>query len=153
MTMPATADGSGITLTFAKQDYSLPSDYARMVSDTNWDRTNHWRNLGTKSSQEWQWLQGGVISIGRTMSQHWLLQGRAGVGITKYLRLTVAAPRNVQYTAGGSIAYKVSAHTLIASFDRELADSYGLGSASTDAAMGGWAWKVRGSSWSLSAIR
>jgi len=35
-----------------------------MVSDTNWDRTNHWRNLGPKSSQEWQWLTGGVISQG-----------------------------------------------------------------------------------------
>lgn len=63
MTMPATASGS-VTLTFATQDYSLPSDFNRMISDTNWDRTDHWRNLGAKTSQEWQWLQGGVISIG-----------------------------------------------------------------------------------------
>lgn len=52
------------TCSFALQDYALPSDFDRMVSDTNWDRTNHWRNLGPKSSQEWQWLQGGVISTG-----------------------------------------------------------------------------------------
>jgi hypothetical protein len=64
MTQPATAAGTGVTLTFAKQDYAMPSDFDRMISDTNWDRTDHWRNLGTKSSQEWQWLQGGVISIG-----------------------------------------------------------------------------------------
>lgn len=64
LTQPATASGTGVALTFAKQDYALPSDYSRMVSDTQWDRTNHWRNLGTKSSQEWQWLQGGVISTG-----------------------------------------------------------------------------------------
>ncbi len=64
MNMPATTAGTAVSLTFAKQDYSLPSGYDRMISDTNWDRTNHWRNLGTKSSQEWQWLQGGVISIG-----------------------------------------------------------------------------------------
>lgn len=64
MNMPATTAGSAVSLTFAKQDYSLPAGYDRMISDTNWDRTNHWRNLGTKSSQEWQWLQGGVISIG-----------------------------------------------------------------------------------------
>lgn len=50
--------------TFAVQDYALPADFDRMVSDTNWDRTDHWRNLGPKSSQEWQWLQGGIISIG-----------------------------------------------------------------------------------------
>ena len=35
-----------------------------MISDTQWDRTDHWRNMGTKSSQEWQYLQGGVISVG-----------------------------------------------------------------------------------------
>jgi len=51
-------------MTFAKQDYDLPSGYDRMISDTNWDRTDHWRNLGTKSSQDWQFLQGGIISIG-----------------------------------------------------------------------------------------
>jgi hypothetical protein len=51
-------------MTFAKQDYDLPSGYDRMISDTNWDRTDHWRNIGTKSSQDWQFLQGGIISIG-----------------------------------------------------------------------------------------
>jgi hypothetical protein len=51
-------------MTFAKQDYDLPGGYDRMISDTNWDRTDHWRNLGTKSSQDWQFLQGGIISIG-----------------------------------------------------------------------------------------
>jgi hypothetical protein len=63
LNMPCTA-GTGVALTFAKQDYALPTGYDRMVSDTNWDRTNHWRNMGTKSSQEWQWLQGGIISVG-----------------------------------------------------------------------------------------
>lgn len=64
MNMPALTSGTGVSLTFAKQDYALPADFDRMVSDSNWDRTNHWRNMGTKSSQEWQWLQGGLISIG-----------------------------------------------------------------------------------------
>lgn len=61
---PATTSTNSVALTFAKQDYAMPSGFDRMVSDTNWDRTNHWQNLGTKSSQEWQWLQGGIISVG-----------------------------------------------------------------------------------------
>lgn len=61
---PVTTSTSSNALTFAKQDYALPSGFDRMVSDTNWDRTNHWQNLGSKSSQEWQWLQGGIISVG-----------------------------------------------------------------------------------------
>lgn len=64
LTQPVTTSTSAVSLTFAKQDYSLPSGYDRMISDTNWDRTNHWRNMGNKTSQEWQWLQGGVISVG-----------------------------------------------------------------------------------------
>lgn len=64
MNTPATTSGTTVSLTFAKQDYAVPADFDRMVADTNWDRTNHWRNLGTKTSQEWQFLQGGVISIG-----------------------------------------------------------------------------------------
>jgi hypothetical protein len=91
------------------------------------------------------------FSIGRTMSEHWFVQGRVGAGLITYLHQTVATPRNVQYTAGGSIGYKVRSHTLLASFDRFLADSYGLGSTSTDSAMAGWAWKVPGSLWSLSS--
>jgi len=61
---PVATSTSSVSMTFAKQDYDLPSGYDRMISDTNWDRTDHWRNLGTKSSQDWQFLQGGIISIG-----------------------------------------------------------------------------------------
>lgn len=64
ITYPATLTTASASLNFATQDYALPSDYDRLVSDTNWDRTDHWRNLGTKSAQEWQWLQGGIISVG-----------------------------------------------------------------------------------------
>ncbi len=63
LNVDATTSG-GTTLTFATQDYALPSDYDRMISDTSWDRTNHWMNLGAKSSQEWQTLQGGIVSTG-----------------------------------------------------------------------------------------
>jgi hypothetical protein len=61
---PVTTSTAAVSLTFAKQDYPMPGGFDRMISDTNWDRTNHWRNLGTKTSQEWQWLQGGIISVG-----------------------------------------------------------------------------------------
>lgn len=61
---PVSTSTASVSMTFAKQDYPLPAGYDRMISDTNWDRTNHWRNLGTKSSQDWQFLQGGIISIG-----------------------------------------------------------------------------------------
>ena len=61
---PVATSTAAVSMTFAKQDYDLPQGYDRMISDTNWDRTDHWRNLGPKSSQDWQFLQGGIISIG-----------------------------------------------------------------------------------------
>jgi len=91
------------------------------------------------------------LSMGRTMSEHWFVQGRAGVGRMTYVRQTFATPRNLQYTVGGGIGYKLRSHSLIASADRSLADSYGLGSSSTDSVMVGWVFKAPGSSWSLSA--
>ncbi len=64
MNTPASAAGTAITLTFAYQDYAPPSDFDRMVPDTNWDRTDHWHNEGSVSPQAWGWLQGGIISTG-----------------------------------------------------------------------------------------
>jgi hypothetical protein len=91
------------------------------------------------------------FSIGRTMSEHWFLQGRVGVGVLTYQRQTAATPKNVQYTAGGSVGYKLRSHTLLGSFNRLVGDSYGLGSASTNTATAGWTWKTPGGSWSFSA--
>lgn len=62
ITYPATTATSSASCNFFTQRYALPADFDRMVSDTNWDRSNHWPNLGPKSSQEMQWLQGGLIS-------------------------------------------------------------------------------------------
>lgn len=61
--MAASTAGTAVALTFSTQDYSLPSDFDRMVSDTNFDRTDFWSNVGPKSSQEWQYLNSGLISI------------------------------------------------------------------------------------------
>ena len=47
-------------------DYALPSDFDRMVSDTHWDRTNFWPNMGPKTSQEWQEIQAGLVNFGRS---------------------------------------------------------------------------------------
>ena len=60
--MVATATGNDVTLTFSTQDFSLPTDFDRMVPQTNWNRSQHWKNLGAKSAQEWEWLNGGAIS-------------------------------------------------------------------------------------------
>jgi len=91
------------------------------------------------------------VSLGRTMSQHWFVQGTVGVGYLAYQRQLVARPKSLQYTASGSLGYKVRSQTLLGAFSRSIGDAYGLGAGSTNSATAGWTWQVPGSSWSVSA--
>lgn len=72
LNQPATASGT-VTLTFGKAQYSLPSDYDRLVDRTQWDKTKHWEMLGPESAQQWQWLKSGYIASGPRL--RWRLLG------------------------------------------------------------------------------
>jgi len=112
MTVPATASGSAVALTFAYQDYALPADFDRMVPDSNWDRTNHWRNLGPKCSQEWQFLQGGLISTG-PRERYRLYQGKLRIfpALTTVYNFAFEYVSNYWVVATGGTAATKSAFT------------------------------------------
>lgn len=103
------------------------------------------------SSLQRGFASNGGVSIGRTMSRRWFLQGQAGFGRMDYSHQTYAAPSSVQYLYSGSVGFKMQTQTFLASYNRSLGDSYGLGSGSTSAASGAWSWKHPGSTWSISA--
>jgi len=44
--------------------YPLPADYARPISQTEWDQTNRWPMIGPETPQQWQWLKSGILSTG-----------------------------------------------------------------------------------------
>ena len=69
----ATATGT-YPLVFGKSQYSLPSDYDRLVDRTQWDKTKHWEMLGPESAQQWQWLKSGYIASGPRL--RWRLLGQ-----------------------------------------------------------------------------
>jgi hypothetical protein len=117
-------------------------------------RTNIGIEVGT--SRTFSRLQDGYassasFSISRTMSPHWFVQGQVGGGMLTYTRETFAQPQKPQYTAGGGMGYKLRSHTLLASYTRSIGDAYGLGAGTTSSATAGWAYKLPGSRWSLSA--
>jgi len=66
--------------------YPLPADFAYFIDQSQWDRSNHWPLLGPKTSQEWQWIKGGLISQGprlryrlqRGMFEVWPVPGSPG---------------------------------------------------------------------------
>ena len=45
-------------------NYAFPSDYARMISNTQWDRTNFWALVGPLTPQQWQFEKSGITSAG-----------------------------------------------------------------------------------------
>jgi len=49
---------SFITSSADSGTYDLPDDFAYMINQTGWDRTNNVPLLGPLSSQEWQYLEG-----------------------------------------------------------------------------------------------
>jgi hypothetical protein len=117
-------------------------------------RTNIGIEVGT--TRTFSRLQDGYASnasftMGHTMSQHWFVQAQLGGGLITYNRQSFVAPRKPQYLAGGSIGYKLRAHSLLASYNRTIGDAYGLGAGSTSNATAGWSMKAPGSRWSLSA--
>lgn len=51
-----------ITTVASQPDYALPADFAYIVADTAWDRTNYWRMRGGLTPQEWQVQKSAIIA-------------------------------------------------------------------------------------------
>jgi hypothetical protein len=48
--------------TTTDENYALPSNFDRLVNDTQWDLTSRWPGIGPASSQQWAWLNGQNIA-------------------------------------------------------------------------------------------
>ena len=64
MNKVATTTATGTTFTLTKVRYTMPSDFDRIIDDTQWDQSKHWKMLGPETAQQWEWLTNGYISTG-----------------------------------------------------------------------------------------
>ena len=92
-----------------------------------------------------------LATWGRTIGRSWLLQIHGGVGVTKSVSTSSTIPTQPRPSAGGSIGFKTFSHTLLATIDRTVSDTYGLGANTTTSANGAWRWRRPGNSWWLEA--
>lgn len=67
MNIPSTQTATGIEITFGQVMYDMPSDYARMVDKTQYNKSNRWSIIGPKDAQEWQWLKASYVTTGPRM--------------------------------------------------------------------------------------
>jgi hypothetical protein len=102
----------------------------------------------TSSSLSDTYITTTQLSVARTVANHWILQGHGGGGVTNPLRqLGTPAPVKPYPSAGGSIIFKTAAHTLLASFDRSVNNSYGVGATTSVSASAAWRWRIPGRQW------
>src|SRR4051794_6090324 len=106
----------------------------------------------TRSRSAFQdaYTQRASISIGRTISTRWFVQVMGGAGTIRPIRQTLNPTRDLQPQFGGSVGYKLYAHTFLASYNRSISDMYAVGANTTDVSGGGWTWKRPGRGISLS---
>lgn len=62
--MESTETALATTLTFARDTYNLPTDFDHYITNTWWDRTNHWMLVGPQSPQFDQWQRSGIVTTG-----------------------------------------------------------------------------------------
>lgn len=68
-TQAATAE----SITFGFSSYSLPSDFGRVINDTEWDETNRWAAIGPNTPQDWAWMTQGIVAL--TPRRHYRIMG------------------------------------------------------------------------------
>ena len=64
LSMEAIATKTGAALSFVRDTFDLPADFDHYITDTWWDRTNHWQLIGPISPQQSQALQSGIFATG-----------------------------------------------------------------------------------------
>lgn len=64
LSQPATATGTATTFNMCKVKYAMPTDYDRVIDETEWDKSKHWKMQGPETAQQWAWLTSGFIASG-----------------------------------------------------------------------------------------
>jgi len=92
-----------------------------------------------------------TVGIGRKMGLHWFARAQGGVAFMRDLGSSTEVPDSWQVTAGGSLGYRMRAHTFMASFDRDSYDSGVSIIGSSRRISAAWNWRPPRSSWGLNA--
>lgn len=74
MNREATSSNTTGTYTFSKVLFAVPSDYDRIVDNTQWDTSAHWQMIGPLTPQQQGWMRSGWIARGPRI-RHWMQQG------------------------------------------------------------------------------
>jgi hypothetical protein len=83
------------------------------------------------------------FQVQHTLTRRWSVGGYGGIGQFRTLTQSLGAgPSNgrMQYIGGANATFQTFSHIITGSFDRRVADLYGLGSSSSRSFSGSWNW-------------
>lgn len=73
ISLPVTQDATAQEITFGQGSYALPTDFDRIINDTEWDQTNRWAAIGPNTPQDWAWMTQGIVAL--TPRRHYRIMG------------------------------------------------------------------------------
>lgn len=79
-----------ITTVASTAEYALPTDYSRLLRETEWDRTEQRPMAGPVSPQEWQAIKSGTIGQGVVDRRFRIYRASSGIGRKVYIDPTPA---------------------------------------------------------------
>lgn len=65
-------------------EYALPTDYSRLIRNTEWDRAENWPMFGPVTPQQWQTIKSGLIGRGVVLRRYRIAQ-TTGSGTDKVI--------------------------------------------------------------------
>lgn len=63
ISLPTTEAATDQSIIFGQGSYALPSDFSRVINDTEWDETNRWAAIGPNTPQTWAWMTQGIVAL------------------------------------------------------------------------------------------
>jgi hypothetical protein len=88
-------------------------------------------------------------SVSRMLTPRWFVAGSAGTGFINPVRGLSSNATGLQKVYGGSLGYRTDSQTLVGSYLRSVADTFGIGASGSDSVSAAWNWKRPGSTFSL----
>lgn len=79
---------TGVQIVFSESDYTLPSDFQRMVDGTLWDRSRFWQMRGAMSPQQWQLYKSSPIGRA-SIQRRWRIRVPSGQPVGTAVKFSI----------------------------------------------------------------
>jgi hypothetical protein len=117
------------TTTASDNEYDLPTDFARFIDDTAWDRDAYWQMRGPLSPQEWQIAKSGLAQSAALRKRWRVKRASSGNTVSFFIDPTPSATDDLVFeyiaskwcsSSGGTPATDWAADTDVGILDEYL---------------------------------